>query len=64
MSHSVSAPERGWDFGLEDDDYVAFVKCTKSGEKPTDWVAEGPVQYVQVGSMAELPGCYGLSEGF
>lgn len=53
MSHSVSTPERGWDFGLEDDDYIALVKCVKGGEKPTDWVAEEPVQYVQVGSMRE-----------
>src|SRR3989338_2135885 len=27
MSHSVVSPERGWDFGLDDGDMVAFVKC-------------------------------------
>lgn len=53
MSHSVATPERGWDFGLNDDDYIALVKCTKAGESPTDWVAEEPVQYVQVVSMRE-----------
>lgn len=72
MSHSISTPERGWDFGLEDDDYIALVKCIKGGEKPTDWVAEDPVQYVQVGAMrtaynkklafAEKP--KGATEGF
>jgi HEAT repeat protein len=53
MSHSASTPERGWDFGLENDDYIALVKCVKGGEKPVDWVAEEPVQYVQVGNMRE-----------
>ena len=72
MSHSISTPERGWDFGLEDDDYIALVKCVKGGERPTDWVAEEPVQYVEVGSMsatydknlafAEKP--KGATEGF
>lgn len=51
MSHSISTPQRGWDFGLNDDDYFALVKCTKRGEAPVDWVAEDPVQYVQVRSM-------------
>jgi HEAT repeat protein len=72
MSHSISTPERGWDFGLQDDDYIALVKCVKGGERPTDWVAEDPVQYVEVGSMraaydknlafAEKP--KGATEGF
>jgi hypothetical protein len=51
MSHSTSTPERGWDFGLEDDDYIALVKCAKGGEKPVDWVVEEPVQYIQVADM-------------
>jgi len=51
MSHSTSTPERGWDFGLDDDDYLALVKCAKGGEAPVDWVAEDLVQYVQVRSM-------------
>lgn len=53
MSHSVSTPERGWDFGLNDDDYMALVKCTKSGSGPMDWVAEDPVQYIPVSLMRE-----------
>ncbi len=51
MSHSVSTPERGWDFGLNNDDYLALVKCTKAGTGPTDWVAEDPVQYISINSM-------------
>src|SRR5712692_12050456 len=27
MSHSLSVQERGWDFGLRDDDFVALVQC-------------------------------------
>lgn len=53
MSHSTSTAERGWDFGLEDDDYVALVKCIRIGERPTDWAAQDPVQYVRVGDMRE-----------
>ena len=51
MSHSVSTPERGWDFGLEDDDYIALVKCVKTGDRPIDWLAEEPVQYISVHSL-------------
>ena len=36
MSHSASDPERGWDFGMRDDDQVALVACYKNGERPTD----------------------------
>ena len=51
MSHSFSTPERGWDFGLDDDDYIALVKCTKSGDRPIDWLAHDLVQYIKVKSM-------------
>jgi hypothetical protein len=51
MSHSFSDHERGWDFGLTDDDFIAFVKCSKSGERPIDWRADDLVQYVNVGAM-------------
>lgn len=37
MSHSETSQDRGWDFGLEPDDYVALVKCVRSGVNPTDW---------------------------
>jgi len=53
MSHSISDPKRGWDFGLTDNDLIAFVKCSKSGEQPIDWKADELVQYVRVKEMRE-----------
>ena len=53
MSHSISDPKRGWDFGLTDNDLIAFVKCSKSGERPIDWKADELVQYVRVKEMRE-----------
>lgn len=51
MSHSLSDPERSWDFGLDDNDLVAFVICQKIGEKPIDWQASEFIQYVLVGEL-------------
>jgi hypothetical protein len=51
MSHSYATQERGWDFGLNDDDYIALVKCEKIGERPIDWKASNLVQYIPVSSM-------------
>jgi HEAT repeat protein len=51
MSHSISDPMRGWDFGLADGDFIAFVNCVKSGERPIDWKADELVQYVKVEEM-------------
>lgn len=48
MSHSLSDPERGWDYGLEDDDFVALVVCQRAGDKPVDWKADDLVQYISV----------------
>jgi HEAT repeat protein len=48
MSHSQSDPERGWDYGLDDGDFVAFVVCNKAGDEPVDWQVNGPIQYVSV----------------
>jgi hypothetical protein len=53
MSHSTSDPMRGWDSGLTDDDYIAFVHCYKSGERPIDWKADKLVQYTKVKEMRE-----------
>src|SRR3989338_4476052 len=39
MSHSTSDSTRGWDAGLGDDDYVAFVHCKWVGSRPVDWQA-------------------------
>lgn len=51
MSHSTADPNRGWDFGLDDSDYVALVRCVKIGERPIDWQAVGQVQYVLVADL-------------
>lgn len=53
MSHSYATQERGWDFGLNDDDYIALVKCKKIGERPIDWKASDLIQYIPVSSMRE-----------
>jgi len=51
MSHSFSDPSRGWDSGLEDKNYIAFVVCRRSGNRPVDWRADDLVQYISVGEM-------------
>jgi HEAT repeat protein len=51
MSHSLSDPERGWDHGLVDGDWVALVACHKAGEGPTDWRADNLVQYLAVNDL-------------
>jgi hypothetical protein len=48
MSHSESVQERGWDFGLDDDDHIAFVPCSRIGPGPLDWSADPLVQYIRV----------------
>jgi hypothetical protein len=51
MSHSLADPERGWDTGLEDGDFVAVVECHKTGGRPIDWAASQLVQFVQVSEL-------------
>lgn len=53
MSHSTSDPERGWDFGMKDNDYVALVVCEKFGEKPIDWKADHLVQFISIKELRE-----------
>ncbi len=53
MSHSESDPQRGWDRGLLDDDFVALTACTKVGRRPIDWHANPLVQYIRVRDMRE-----------
>ncbi len=48
MSHSTSVQERGWDFGLDDDDLVALVHCQRIGPGALDWSANPLVQYIRV----------------
>lgn len=51
MSHSFSDPDRGWDNGLNDSDFVALVVCRKVGVRPIDWQADDLVQFVSVGDL-------------
>ncbi|MBI5000122.1 MAG: HEAT repeat domain-containing protein [Euryarchaeota archaeon] len=51
MSHSTADPNRGWDFGLEDTDYVAIIRCVKGSFTPTDWHAQSPIQYIQLANL-------------
>ncbi|MCD4783101.1 MAG: HEAT repeat domain-containing protein [Candidatus Eremiobacteraeota bacterium] len=53
MSHSQNDPSRGWDHGLKDDDYTAFVVCSKCGDEPIDWMAQDLVQYIKVTDLRE-----------
>jgi hypothetical protein len=53
MSHSTSDPERGWDFGMKDNDYVALVVCEKFGDKPIDWKADHLVQFISIKELRE-----------
>jgi len=53
MSHSQSDPNRGWDFGLKDTDYVALIGCQKYGDSPIDWLADDFVQYISVRLLRE-----------
>ncbi len=53
MSHSLSAQERGWDFGLDDNDRVALVHCQRVGTGPLDWSANSLVQYIRVAPLRE-----------
>ena len=48
MSHSLSDPERGWGYGLDDSDFVALVICKRVGDRPIDWQADELVQYIPV----------------
>jgi hypothetical protein len=53
MSHSQVNPERGWDYGLDDDDFVAFVVCEKVGSEPISWQSVKPIHYVSVGDLRQ-----------
>jgi hypothetical protein len=53
MSHSLADPERGWDFGLTDGDFVAIVVSERAGPRPIDWRALDPVQYISVADLRE-----------
>jgi len=51
MSHSRADPDRGWDCGLKDGDFVALVQCSRSGPDPVDWKAADLVQYAKIADL-------------
>lgn len=53
MSHSTSDPQRGWDFGMKDNDYVALIVCEKFGNNPIDWKADSLVQFISIKELRE-----------
>lgn len=53
MSHSLSDPERGWDYGMNNQDGAAFIVCHKNGKRPIDWSADNLVQFVSIAKMRE-----------
>ena len=69
MSHSYARPDRQWDAGLLDDDWVAFIQCHKASRRPTDWVASQYVSIVRVGDLkatqkqARVKAPKGVTEG-
>lgn len=72
MSHSMGDPDRAWDYGLSNEDYVVFVVCKKYNANPTDWKAEEPVYFASVEDMKNahvnnktiIPTPKGKEEGF
>jgi len=64
MSHSLTDQARGWDFGLENSDFVALVVCNKIGDRPIDWQPIDLVQYIQVRDLrcAYIMNCVKLVE--
>ncbi len=59
MSHSTSDPNRGWDFGMKDNDFVAFIGCSKNGSSPIDWLPDRILQFI---SIKELKKCVEKNE--
>lgn len=72
MSHSLADPVRGWDYGLDNNDFVALVACRRVGKRPIDWQADAGVQYISVKELravqanedVEIVKPKGAGEGF
>lgn len=53
MSHSTSDPNRSWDAGLRDDDYVSVVVFSQDSENAIDVQQISPVHFISVKDMRE-----------
>jgi len=51
VSHSQDVKDREWDAGLLDEDWMAFLLCTKTGKGPRDWAPSECINFVKIGSM-------------
>lgn len=60
MSHAVNNPQRAWDAGLREDDLVAFIHCTPTGE--TAWAPSDEIRLFRVSDMRATAGAAGLSQ--
>jgi len=56
MSHSNNDKDRAWDYGLNNDDYVALVACKRNGDSPIDWKASSLIQYIKVSELKDTFG--------
>jgi hypothetical protein len=56
MSHSTSDDDRAWDHDAEDEDWVALVKCEKTGDHPRDWEPPDKVNIVSYEKLRETEG--------
>ena len=51
MSHSLADPNRAWNTGLADHDYVVIVVCKQASESIVDWQPVSPIHFVRVEDM-------------
>ena len=54
MSHSLNDPNRAWDVGMRDDDFVSISVFDQSLENPTDVKLVSPVHFVKVADMRQI----------
>jgi hypothetical protein len=53
MSHSLNDPNRAWDAGMRDDDFVSIVVVEQNDDSPVDLKIVSPVHFVSVKDMRD-----------
>jgi hypothetical protein len=56
MSHSLKDPNRAWDAGLRDDDFVSIVAFEQNDDSPIDLKRLSPIHFICVKEMREAFG--------
>lgn len=51
MSHSLKDPNRAWDFGMRDDDWVVITFFRQAPDSPLDVTRISPVHFISVADM-------------